>query len=393
MELPKGVGFEGVVPETIPLEDGTKPVYVPGYRTSPRERAEMQKQIEEGIAMGHIQPSTSPYGAPVLFVVKTDGSLRMCIDYRRLNNKTVKNKYPLPRIDDLLDSLNGAKYFTTLDLKSGYHQIPLNPSDIAKTTFNTPFGHFEWTVLIEGLSNVPATFQSVMNNALKDVVGLSALVYLDDVVIYSKTKEQHEKDVRQVLTILRRNNLFCNNAKCNIFAIHTDYLGHIVFEAGIQVDPKKTAVVAQWAVPVTLRELQSFLGLTNYFRRFINRYSHIARPLTLLTCKNKFRALGQVEREAFHQLKTALVSPPVLALPDFGSPFHVFVDASAYALGGVLAQEGRPVAFCSRVLNSAEMNYDTSERECLGIVNAFKEWRCYLEGVKSYVHTDHKPLV
>jgi hypothetical protein len=317
----------------------------------------------------------------------------MCIDYRRLNSKTVKNRYPLPRIDDLLDRLNGAKYFTTLDLKSGYHQIPLPPSDIPKTAFNTPFGHYEFTVLIEGLANAPATFQSVMNTALAEVIGVCALVYLDDVIVYSKTKDQHDSDVRKVLRILKQNNLYCNKKKCELFATQIDYLGHVVSNKGIQVDPKKTAVVADWPEPTTLRELQSFLGLTNYFRRFVYRYSHVARPLTLLTGKGKFHPFGPVEKEAFAALKQALVSPPVLALPDFDKPFHVYTDASEYALGGVLAQEGRPVAYCSRVLNSAEQNYGTPDRECLGIVHAYKEWRCYLEGVRSYCHTDHQPLV
>ncbi len=380
------------VPETIPLQPGQKPIYVPGYRMSPREMQELERQIKEGIESGAIRPSTSPFGAPVLFVVKKDGTLRMCVDYRRLNNATIKNKYPLPRIDDLLDRLNGARYFTALDLKSGYHQLVLPESDIPKTAFNTPFGHFEWTVLIEGLSNAPATFQSTMNHVLTPVLGKCALVYLDDVIIYSKTPEQHEHDVRQVLDILRREKLFANRKKCELFAEKLHYLGHIVSKDGIQVDSNKTKVVQEWPEPQNVKELQSFLGLTNYFRKFVYQYSHIARPLTLLTGKGKWKPFGAAEKQAFQALKDALVSPPVLAIPDFAKPFHVYQDASDYALGGVLVQEGRPVAFTSRVLNSAERNYSTPERECLAIVHVYKEWRCYLEGVQSYCHTDHKPL-
>jgi hypothetical protein len=342
-ELPRGEGYQGDVPETIPLEPGAKPTYVPSYRLSPREFNELKRQVADGIALGHVQPSTSPFGAPVLFVVKKDGTLRMCVDYRRLNSVTVKNRYPLPRIDDLLDRLNGAKYFTALDLKSGYHQLPLQPSDIPKTAFNTPFGHYEFTVLIEGLSNAPATFQSVMSNVLSEVIGVCALVYLDDVIVYSKTSDQHDVDVRRVLDILRTHKLYANQKKCTVFAEELDYLGHVVSGDGIKVDPKKTSVVANWQEPTTLRELQSFLGLTNYFRRFIHKYSHEARPLTLLTGKGKFRPFEALEKRAFAKLKEALVTPPVLALPDFAKPFHVLTDASKYAIGGILSQDGRPV--------------------------------------------------
>jgi hypothetical protein len=214
-ELPADRKLRDDVPETIPLEPGTAPVWTHGYRYSPREVDEMQRQIKEGVQNGTVQPSTSPYGAPILFVVKKDGSLRMCVDYRRLNSKTIRNRYPLPRIEDLLDRLNGAQYFTTLDLKSGYHQIVLPPSDVPKTAFTTPFGHYEYKVLPMGLSNAPATFQSVMNKVLQPVLGVCALVYLDDVVIYSKNAEQHEQDVRRVLSILSRAEKLYANAKIN----------------------------------------------------------------------------------------------------------------------------------------------------------------------------------
>jgi len=383
-----------IAPEEVaPLEPGSSPVFTPSYRASPREIAEMRRQVEEGMLAGRIRPSSSPYGSSVLFVSKPDGSLRMCVDYRRLNKLTTKNRHPLPRIDDLLDQFGGAQYFSVIDLKAGYAQIRLPESDIPKTAFNTPFGHFEYTIIPFGLANAPSVFTKVMQNTLRTVLGRCAVVYLDDILIYSPTADQHEKDLAEVLSLLRANQLYANGKKSTLFLPQVKYLGHIVSGEGIKVDPHKTATVSDWPEPTNLKDLQRFLGLCNYFRRFVPKYSEVARPLTRLTGKDAFHTpFTEQESESFKKLKRSLVSPPVLAIPNFSHPFEVFVDASDIACGGILLQNKRPVAYYSKTFSAAERNYPVHDRECLGIVSAYREWRCYLEGSRSTCHTDHTPL-
>ena len=379
--------------EVIPTPPGEKPTFQPSrYRYSPKEKEEIQSQVKELLRTSRVQSSTSPYGSPVLFVQKPDGSLRMCIDYRRLNKITIRNKYPLPRIDDLLDTLGASTVFSTLDLKSGYHQIRLQDSDIPKTAFNTPFGHYEFRVIPFGLTNAPSAFQSFMNDTLRPFLGQFCLVYLDDIIVFSKSEEEHTEHLRRVFTVLREKNLYVNPAKCTLFSKEVSYLGHIVSGDGLKADPRKTKVVQDWPTPQDKHDVRAFLGLANYFRRFIRNYSTIARPLTSLTKDSISWHWDHPQERAFEQLKDALVSPPVLAMPDFSKPFTVECDASDVALGGILTQEGRPVAYESRVLTSAERNYDTRDRECLAVVHCYQTWRCYLEGADSTCITDHHPL-
>jgi predicted aspartyl protease len=378
-------------PVMITQEPGTQPVYTPPYRASPREIAEMRTQVSEGMAAGRIRVSNSPYGSSVLFVAKPDGSLRMCIDYRRLNKSTIKQRHPVPRIDDLLDQFGDAKVFSLIDLKAGYAQVRLHPDDIPKTAFNTPFGHFEYTVTPFGLANAPSMFSKLMQDILRPVLGTFATIYMDDCLCFSRTAEEHEEHLAQVLQLLRDHDLYANAKKCTLFTHRIKYLGHIIDQNGISVDPAKTAKLKDWPAPTTLKELQSFLGLCNYFRRFVPSYSDVARPLTRLTGKNAFhQPLTEPETKAFESLKAALVSPPVLAIPSFDKPFEVYTDASEYACGAVLVQDRRPVAYMSHLFDSAEQNYPTHDRECLGIVSAYREWRCYLEGVPSTCYTDHQ---
>jgi RNase H-like domain found in reverse transcriptase/Reverse transcriptase (RNA-dependent DNA polymerase)/Integrase zinc binding domain/Chromo (CHRromatin Organisation MOdifier) domain/Integrase core domain/Aspartyl protease/Eukaryotic translation initiation factor 3 subunit G len=379
-------------PEMAQTEPDSRPPFTPAYRASPRELAEMRKQTFEGIAAGRVRVSDSPYGSGVLFVVKSDGSLRMCVDYRRLNKQTVKQRHPIPRIDHLLDQFGNAKVFSLIDLKAGYAQVRLHPKDIPKTAFTTPFGHFEYTVVPFGLANAPSAFSKIMQHVLRSVLGRCAQVYLDDCLVYSSTPEQHQKDLATVLQLLRDHNLFANADKCTLFTHEVKYLGHIISKDGIRVDPGKTAKLRDWPVPTSVKELQAFLGLCNYFRRFIQSYSEVARPLTALTSKNAWHPLTDVELTAFLKLKDTLVSPPVLAIPQFDKPFDVYTDASDNACGAVLIQETRPVAYFSKKFSPAERNYPTHDRECLAIVSAYREWRCYLEGVPSTCHTDHQPL-
>ncbi|KAJ9522418.1 hypothetical protein QJQ45_008294 [Haematococcus lacustris] len=291
------------VGHTIPLEPGNRPPATPMYRLSKPEHDELKQQIQDLLAKGMIEPSSSPYAAPVLFVQKKSGELRMCIDYRQLNKITLRDQYPLPRIDDLFDKLSGCKVFSSLDLQAGYHQIRITPEDVPKTAFRTPEGHFQFKVLCFGLTNAPATFQRVMNDAFATVLGKCALVYLDDILVMSKSVQDHLLHLKQVFELLRKNKLYAKLSKSAIAAV------------------------------------------------------------------------------------------PMLRLPDHTKPFQVYCDASLQGLGAVLMQDGYPLAYLSRKLSPAEINYTTGEQEFLSLVTACKEWRCYLEGVPFTLFTDHQPLV
>ncbi|GIL68945.1 hypothetical protein Vafri_22205, partial [Volvox africanus] len=344
-----------------------------------------------------IRPSTSPYSAPILFVGKKDGTLRMCIDYRGLNATTIKNRYPLPRVDDLLDKLKGSAYFSSIDLQQGYNQIHIEASDIPKTAFRTPFGHFEYTVLSFGLTNAPATFQAVMDRMFRPYIDRFVVCYLDDILVYSKTREEHLEHLKLVLEVLRREQMFAKRAKCFWAQPQVEYLGHIVSATGVKMDPRKVAVVRDWPVPQNLQELRKFLGLTNYFRKFIKQYSVLAAPLTNLTRKGAFISLESWTSEcqqAFEELKRVVADDITLAFPDHSLPFLVelFSDALIYGSGAVLLQEGRPIAFTSKKFSGAETRYTTGEQELLAVIHALKEWRCYLEGRPFTLKTDHKPL-
>jgi len=378
---------------TIPLEAGHKPPFRPIYRLSPVELAEVENQVTELLKNGLIEPSSSPYGAPVLFVTKKDGSLRMCIDYTALNKITVKNKYPMPRTDQLLDVLSGAQVFSSLDLQSGYHQIRIPIGDISKTAFRTPFGHYQFKVLSFGLTNAPATFQAAMNDIFRPLLGKCVVVYIDDILVFSKTHEEHAKHLCQVMQILQNQDFRVKLSKCEFAKSEVKFLGHVVGADGIKVDTSKTAVVSNWPVPNSLSPLRSFLGLATYFRKFIANFSTMVAPLTHLTKKDVPYAWCANCQKAFEEVKHALTHAPVLALPDFSKPFEVSCDASIQGLGAVLLQEGRPIAYESRKLIPAEVRYTTGEQELLAVVHALKVWRCYLEGPLFTVITDHNPLV
>ena len=267
---------------TIPTEPGSKPPFRPMFRLSPKELEEVEKQVAELLKLGLIEPSSSPYGAPVLFVGKKDGSLRMCIDYRALNKITVKNKYPLPRIDQLMDSLAGAKVFTSLDLQSGYHQIRITPEDVSKTAFRTPFGHYQFKVLSFGLTNAPATFQAAMNDMLRPLLGKSVVVYIDDILIYSKDATEHVSHVKQVLELLRANHYHIKLPKCEFEQKEVKFLGHIIGVGGVKVDPAKVLVINEWLRPTNVHGVRSFVGLATYFRKFIEGFSKMVAPLPTL---------------------------------------------------------------------------------------------------------------
>ncbi|GKB90759.1 putative reverse transcriptase domain-containing protein [Tanacetum coccineum] len=376
----------------IDLVPGATPIAKSPYRLAPSEMQELSGQLQELQDKGFIRPSHSPWGAPVLFVKKKDGSLRMCIDYRELNKLTVKNRYPLPRIDDLFDQLQGSRFFSKIDLRSGYHQLRVHEDDIPKTAFRTRYGHFEFTVMPFGLTNAPAVFMDLMNRVCKPYLDKFVIVFIDDILIYSKTKEDHEVHLGLVLELLRKEKLYAKFSKCEFWLQEVHFLGHVVNQNGIHVDPSKIEAVKNWKTPTTPSEIRSFLGLAGYYRRFIANFSKIAKPLTSLTQKNQKYVWGVEQEEAFQTLKNNLCDAPILTLPDGVEDFVVYCDASNQGLGCVLMQRGKVIAYASRQLKTHEKNYTTHDLELGAVVFALKTWRHYLYGTKSVIYTDHKSL-
>ncbi|CAI7732403.1 unnamed protein product [Closterium sp. NIES-54] len=377
-------------------EPGSKPTFRAPNRLSPTELADMKKQIEYLLDKGLIRPSTSPYGAPVLFTPKPDGSLRMFIDYRALNKQTIKNKYPIPRIVDILDQLCGATVFSKLDLRSGYWQIRMADNSIHKTAFRTRYGSYEYLVMPFGLTNAPATFQAEMNHILRPLLDEFVVVYLDDILIYSRDMKQHIEHLRRVFKILRREKFYVKLSKSEFALKKVQFLGHMVSTQGVHVDPKKIEAVHTWKTPENVKELQQFLGFANYYNRFVPQYAKIATPLTNLLKKNTPFKWEDVHQQAMEQLKTALTSAPILILPDPEKDYVIEADASDQAVGEVLMQDQgkglQPIAYLSKKLHEAELNYPIHDKEALAIITAFKTWRCYLEGKKTTIYTDHCSL-
>ena len=394
--IPPALPMDRGIGHTIPMIPGSQPPWRCVYRLSQIEKEELAKQLKEMLAAGWIEPSTSPYGAPMLFVRKKDGGLRMCIDYKALNKLTIKNRYPLPRIDDLLDQVGKAKYFSSLDLASGYHQIRISEEDVPKTAFRTPLGHYQWRVLSMGLTNAPSTFQAVMNKIFGEQVGKHVVVYMDDILIFSDTKEEHLEHLRVVLTTLRKWDFYCKLSKCEFMKTEICYLGHIVDQNGLRPDPRKVKALEEWKEPESVHDLRSFLGLCNYFRKFIKNYALKTYPMTQLLKKKAWKDRDTFKQdadcmEAFNVVKTTLITAPVLAHFDPTKKIELVCDASKVALGGVLLQDGRPLAFESRKLTPAETRYDTGDRELLAVIHCLKVWRCYLQGTVFTLVTDHKP--
>lgn len=380
----------------IDLQEGAKPPYKPPYRMSPLELDELKKQIQGLLDKGWIRPSHSPFGSPVLFAAKPDGSLRLCIDYRALNALTKKSRYPIPRIDEMFDRLNKAKYITCLDYQQGYHQVAMRESDIEKTAFVTRYGQFEWLVMPFGLCNAPSTFQAIMNQILGSDFDDFAMAYLDDLTIFSETLEEHVQHVASVLKRLQERGYHLRLSKCKFARNEVELLGFMVGNGQLKPSPKKVKVVRNWAQPTNAHELRQFLGFCNFYRRFVKGYSKIAAPLTGLFRKDIAFNWGAEQESAFSELKRKLTTAPTLMLPDMSLPFRVVVDASDFALGATLLQDHgkgwQPVAFDGRKMTSAELNYVTTDKENLGLVHALLNWRAYFEGRKVTVVTDHHAL-
>ncbi|XP_050113983.1 uncharacterized protein LOC126592327 [Malus sylvestris] len=377
---------------SIDLLPGTDHISLTPYRMAPAELRELKIQLQELLDKGFIQPSSSPWGAPVLFVRKKDGTFRLCIDYRQLNRVTIKNRYPLPRIDDLFDQLKGACVFSKIDLRSGYYQLKIKEDDVPKTAFRTRYGHYEFSVMPFGLTNAPAAFMRLMNEVFQKYLDKFVIVFIDDILVYSKSQADHIRHLNLVLRKLREHQLYAKFSKCQFWLTEVAFLGHVVSAQGIQVDPQKIAAVENWEQPRTVTEVRSFLGLAGYYRRFVQDFSMIALPLTKLTRKDvKFEWDENCER-SFQQLKYCLTHAPVLVLPDDSGNFEIYSDASLNGLGCVLMQHNKVIAYASRQLKNHERNYPTHDLELAAIVFALKIWRHYLYGEKCKIFTDHKSL-
>ncbi|KAK3569123.1 hypothetical protein QTP86_024496 [Hemibagrus guttatus] len=371
------------------------------YPLSLPESKAMEDYIEGALAAGHIRPSTSPAAAGFFFVEKKDGGLRPCIDYRGLNAITVRYPYPLPLVPAALEQLRGARLFTKLDLRSAYNLIRIRKGDEWKTAFHTTHGHYEYCVMPFGLTNAPAVFQALINGVFRDLLGRGVIAYIDDILVYSTSMEEHVCQVREVLARLQRFHLFVKLEKCEFHRTTVTFLGYVISPRGAEMDTNKVRAVSEWPAPDTIKELQRFLGFTNFYRRFIRSYSSVAAPLTsLLRGKPKKLNWTDQARAAFQRLKDCFTSAPILCHPDPDKPFVVEVDASSSGLGAVLFQRHgnpgkvHPCAFYSRKLTTAEVNYDVGNRELLAIKAALDEWCHWLEGARHpfQVLTDHRNL-
>ena len=391
--------LRGTLDHMIPLEEGSKPTFGPIYNLSETELKVLREYLDENLQKGFIRPSTSPFGSPVLFVKKPDGSLRLVVDYRALNRITVKNRYPLPLISEMLDRLVGAKYFTKLDARNAYNTLRIAPGEEYKTAFRTRYGHFEYLVMPFGLTNAPASFQSFINDVLRKYLDTFVIVFLDDILVYTNgTLQEHISQVRLVLQELLANGIHCKAEKCEFHAQKISFLGYIVSTEGISMDPDRVATIAEWPVPQSVHDIRVFLGFANFYRRFIEGYSKITLPITLLLRKARSFKWNPAAQDAFEQLKKAFTSGPILRHFDPMLPIVLHADSSGFALSGILSQphDGHlhPVAFWSRKCSAAELNYDIFDREALAIVESMKHWRHYLEGSQHpiQIRTDHKNL-
>ncbi|GBG59182.1 hypothetical protein CBR_g32198 [Chara braunii] len=366
------------------------------FRMAPAELDELRRQLKELKEKGWIRPSTSPYGSPVLFVPKKGGTLRMCVDYRGLNAITVKNAEPLPRIDDLLDRVQGCKYYRKIDLKPGYHQIAIRPEDQHKTAFQTRYGLYEFVVMPFGLCNAPGTFQHAMNRIFHYHLDKFVVVYLDDILIFSKSAEEHAKHVETVLSLLRQHKYKVNLEKCEFGRTKILYLGHELSAEGIRPEDAKVASIRDWPRPQTVTEVRSFLGMCGYYRNFVNNYFTVASPLTDLTRLDTPWDWSDECEGVFKRLKHALMNHEVLMVPDPQKPFIVTTDASQYGIGAVLAQQDgkklRPIEYMSKKMPSKKLAKSTYEGELYALYKALVHWRHFLLGRFFYLRTDHQIL-
>lgn len=375
------------------------PIYTKNYRYPEIHKTEVSRQINDMLKQGIIRPSSSPYSSPIWVVPKKEDASgkkkwRIVIDYRKLNQVSIDDKFPMPNMDDILGKLGNSMYFTTIDLAKGFHQIEIAEKDIRKTAFSTDKGHYEFVRMPFGLKNAPATFQRLMNSVLSEYIGKICLVYLDDIIVFSTSLEEHITSLQKIFKRLQEVNLKIQLDKTEFLKKETEFLGHVVTTEGIKANPNKISAIKNYKLPTTSKQIKSFLGITGYYRKFIKDYGKVAKPMTTFLKKGaKIDTNNKEYIESFEELKTLITSDPILKHPDFNKIFTLTTDASNYAIGAVLSQENHPVCFASRTLNTHEINYSTIEKELLAIVWATQYFRPYLYGRKFIVRTDHRPLV
>ncbi|CCO31293.1 Retrotransposable element Tf2 155 kDa protein type 1 [Rhizoctonia solani AG-1 IB] len=411
LELPPEIeDFQGVFSEelfkqlpehqtydcTIEFKEGSelpKPAKV--YPMSPAQSNAMKEYLDKELADGKIEPIASP----CFFVKKAGGGLRLVVDYRKINEITVNDQFPIPLQADLLEKIKDAKIFSKLDLKSGYNNIRIKKEEEWKTAFRTKEGIYHSNVMPFGLKNGPPIFQRFMNHIFHDLFDVTVIVYLDDILIFSRNREEHTEHVREVLRRIRENNLYLNLSKCLFFTTEVTYIGIVITPEGISMEKEKIRAVQEWQEPRTVKQLQSFLGFANFYRQFIKDFSTIVKPLTLLTRKEQKWQWEEAEQHAFDKLEEEIGKDPVLIHPNPDKPYFLETDASGVAMGAVLSQRHtdgylHPIAFLSKSFVDAQVNYDTHDKELLAIITALEHWRLFLEGTDEpiTVYTDHKNL-
>jgi hypothetical protein len=392
-ELPRSLPPIRCVSHHIDLIPGASLPNKTMYRLTPQENEEVKRQVQDLMNKWLVRESLSPCVVPTVLNPKKDGGWRMCTDSRAINKITIRYRFPLPRMDDLMDCLSGPKFFSKIDLKSGYHMICMREGVECKTTFKTNEGLYEWLVMSFGLTNVPSTFMRLMNEVLKDFIEKYVILYLDDILIFSKTEAEHLKHLATMMKRLQQKKMLINMKKSSFMKIEIIYLGFVISADKLRMDPDKVEVIKNWPSPKSIFEVRIFHGLASFYRNFIRNFSGISAPM-MDTVKKRHKSFHWTEEaeKSFNLLKRKITEQPILVLPDFKKTFQVKCDASGFAIGAVLSQEVRPIAYFSEKLNEAKVKYSTYDKEFYAIIQALKKWRHYLIPKEFVLYSDNHAL-